>query len=32
MNNNQTKEIVISAYDKDYNWIDQLNSGVKVTV
>jgi hypothetical protein len=32
MNNNQTKEVVISAYDKDYNWISQLNSDVKVTV
>ena len=26
------KEIVISAYDKDYNWINQLDSEIKVTV
>jgi hypothetical protein len=26
------KEIVISAYDKDYNWVDQLDSEIKVTV
>lgn len=28
----QSKEVVISAYDKDYNWINQLDSNVKVTV
>jgi hypothetical protein len=22
--NNLLKEVIISAYDKDYNWIDQL--------
>jgi hypothetical protein len=29
---NQTKEVVIAAYDKDYNWVNQLDSDVKVTV
>jgi dTDP-4-dehydrorhamnose reductase len=27
-----TKEVIISAYDRDYNWINQLDSNVKVTV
>jgi hypothetical protein len=27
-----SKEVVIAAYDKDYNWINQLDSDVKVTV
>lgn len=32
MDNKQSKEVVIAAYDKNYNWINQLNSNVKVTV
>ena len=27
-----TKEVIISAYDRDYNWINQLDSNIKVTV
>ena len=27
-----TKEVVISAYNRDYDWINQLNSDIKVTV
>lgn len=29
---NQIKEVVISAYNRDYNWINQLDSNIKVTV
>jgi len=32
MDNKQSKEVVIAAYDKNYNWINQLDSNVKVTV
>ena len=32
MDNKQPKEVVISAYDKDDSWVNELNSDVKVTV
>jgi len=32
MDNKQSKEVIISAYDKDYSWINQLDLDVKVTV
>ena len=32
MNNKQSKEVIISAYDKDYSWVNQLDLDIKVTV